>query len=95
MTHRKSTSKIIQYILLGKHDQSFPKFRLTCTASSGDVQPVQFETELLNVETAIDAGVFLCTEPGYYHFSAAMSAGGLEWIGVEIIHNRRSAVFAR
>ena len=64
MSHRKSTSKIIQDILLGKHDQSFPKFRLTGTAPSGDVHPVQFETELLNVEAAINAGVFLCTEPG-------------------------------
>ena len=65
------------------------------TDRHSDVHPVPFETELLNVEAAINAGVFLCTEPGYYHFSAGTSAAGLEWIGVEIIHNGRSAVFAR
>ena len=88
-------SKMIRNILLGKHDRSYPKFRLTGTAPSGDVHPVQFQTELLNVEAVINAGVFLCLEPGYYHFSAAMSAGGLEWIGVEIIHNGKRSIYAR
>ena len=69
---------MIQSIRLGKNGQLFPKFRLSGTASSGDVHPVQFETELLNVEAVINAGVFLCVEPGYYHFSGALSSGGLE-----------------
>ena len=30
----------------------------------------------INVDSVVNGGVFLCLRPGYYHFTAAMSAGG-------------------
>ena len=74
----------------------FPKFRLTGTAPSGDVHPVKFQREIFNVDAVIIGGTFLCTKPGYYHFSAAMSADReIGRIGLSIMHNNKGSAYAR
>ena len=77
-------------------EYGLPKFRVTGTASSGTVFPVNFQYEEVNVDALINAGIFLCMKPGYYHFSASMSpASSRGKIGLEIIHNGRSTMYAR
>ena len=74
----------------------FPKFRLTGTAPSGDHHPVIFQKEIFNVNSFINGGTFLCTRPGYYHFSAALSADKKErTIALKIMHNGRGTAYAR
>ena len=52
--------------------------------------------EKLNVDAVVNAGVFLCMNPGYYHFSAALSAHATDkHIGVYITHNAINEVYAR
>lgn len=63
-----------------QYDHTFPKFRYTGSAESGGVWgngriPVIWDMEILNVDSVINGGVFICMRPGFYHFSAA-----LRWI---------------
>ena len=58
----------------GHYENSSPKFRLTGTAPSGDIHPVVWANEEVMVDAVVNNGVFLCMQPGYYHFSAALSA---------------------
>ena len=57
----------------GLYDNTYPKFRYTGTAPSGDIAPVNWGTEKLNVDAVVNGGVFLCLRPGYYHFIASMT----------------------
>ena len=57
----------------GLYDNTYPKFRYTGTAPSGDIAPVVWSTEKLNVDAIVNGGVFLCLRPGYYHFTASMT----------------------
>ena len=83
------------------YDNTFPKFRYTGSAESGGVWgnggiPVNWDTEILNVDSVINGGVFLCMRPGFYHFSAALSADATDkTIGVYINHNSINKVYAR
>ena len=84
-----------------QYDNNFPKFRYTGSAESGGVWgnggiPVIWDTEILNVDSVINGGVFLCMRPGFYHFSAALSADATDKsVGVYINHNSVNKVYAR
>ena len=58
----------------GLYDNTYPKFRYTGTAPSGDIAPVVWSSQKINVDAVVNGGVFLCLRPGYYHFTARMSA---------------------
>ena len=79
----------------GYYDNSFPIFRLTGTAPSGDIHPVVWANEEIILDAVVNNGVFLCLKPGYYHFSAALSSAGKKNIGVFIVHNTKNRVYAR
>ena len=66
----------IVFCILGLYDNSYPIFRYTGTAPDGDVSPVNWSRREINVDSVVNGGVFLCLRPGYYHFTAAMNAGG-------------------
>ena len=77
-----------------------PKFRYTGTAPNGGDRtiggiPVVWDTEKFNVDAVVNGGVFLCMRPGFYYFSAALSAPSNERIGVYINHNSKNQVYAR
>ena len=78
---------------LGKYDHALPKFRLTGTIPDGTFYPVIFQDEVINVDSVINRGGFLCLTPGIYHFSATVGFnpnndfGG--WIELYIVHNGR------
>ena len=84
-----------------QYDNALPKFRYTGSAESGGVWgnggiPVIWDTEKLNVDSVINGGVFLCMRPGFYHFSAALSADATDKsVGVYINHNSINKVYAR
>ena len=82
-------------LILGLYDNTYPKFRYTGTAPEGDIAPVVWSTEKLNVDAVVNGGVFLCLRPGYYHFTAGMSAASYlaNKIGITLSRNslRQSA----
>ena len=86
---------------LGRYDNTSPRFRYTGTAPSGGIWgnggiPVIWDTEQINVDVVMNGGVFLCTVPGFYHFSAALSADKSEkQVGIYINHNSINVVYAR
>ena len=54
------------------------------------------ETEEINVDAVINGGVFLCVKPGYYQFTAALSAAGDQTgIGFWVVHNSRDQVYVQ
>ena len=82
--------------ILGRYDNTLPKFRYTGTAPSGVVHPVILEIEKLNVDVVMNGGVFLCMKPGYYQFSAGLSAAhDKNSIGLWIVHNSREQVYVQ
>ena len=76
------------------------KFRystdLILPASQTYIQ-VKFEIEELNVDSVINGGVFICTYPGIYYFSATLDGAGdaTDTIGVHIVHNGLKGAFGR
>ena len=82
----------IVFCILGLYDNSYPIFRYTGTAPDGDVSPVNWSRREINVDSVVNGGVFLCLRPGYYHFTAAMSAGGSGGIDVWIDQNNKATV---
>ena len=96
---------LFQLKLIGRYDNTLPKFRYTGTAPSGGDKKiggisVVWDTENLNVDAVINGGVFLCMRPGFYYFSAALGApsnksGPKQNIGVYINHNSKNQVYAR
>ena len=82
---------------LGKYENSFPKFRLTGAIPEGNVYPVIFENEVINIDSVINRGGFLCMKPGVYHFSVTAGFeccdGG--WIVLYIVHNGRDVFFTK
>ena len=78
-----------------------PKFRYTGTAQSGgdhegDGISMIWDTQEINVDVVMNGGVFLCMRPGFYYFSAALSAHARDKsIGVHIAHNSINGVYAR
>ena len=87
--------------MIGRYDNTLPKFRYTGTAQSGGDHgiggiPVVWDTEKFNVDAVVNGGVFLCMRPGFYYFSAALSAHARDKsIGVHIAHNSINGVYAR
>ena len=51
--------------------------------------------EEVMVDVVVNNGVFLCMQPGFYHFAAALSSDGEKNVGVSIVHNTRERVYAR
>ena len=85
-TRVNSTLRFFKISYLGLYDNSSPIFRYTGDVRDGDVSPVNWSRREINVDSVVNGGVFLCLRPGYYHFTAAMSAGGSGrgidvWIG--------------
>ena len=73
-----------------------PKFRYTGTVSSGTIHPAILSTRQINVDVTMNGGVFLCTRPGFYQFSAALAAAAQnKEIGMWIVHNSREKVYAQ
>ena len=73
-----------------------PKFRYTGTVPSGTIHPVILSTMEINVDVIMNGGVFLCTKPGFYQFSAALTpASDNKQMGVWIVHNSREKVYAQ
>ena len=82
--------------LLGRYENSFPIFRYRGTVPGGDVHPVVWTTEEVNVDAVVNGGVFLCMKAGYYHFAAALSPDqGDGNLAINIVHNSRNGVYAR
>ena len=58
--------------------------------------PVDWDIEKFNVDAGVNGGVFLCMRPGFYHFSAALSANASnKQVAVYINHNSVNKVYAR
>ena len=70
---KKAQIEQFSRFILGLYDNTYPKFRYTGTAPEGDIAPVVWTTEKLNVDAVVNGGVFLCLRPGYYHFTASMT----------------------
>lgn len=61
---------------------------ITGTAPCGDIAPVVWSNQQINVDAVINGGVFLCLQSGYYYFTAAMSTRADQT--VEIFLNLKS-----
>ena len=78
---------------LGKYDHALPKFRLTGTIPDGTVYPVIFQNEVINLDSVINRGGFLCLAPGIYHFSVTVGFDpdnySRGYVELYIVHNGR------
>ena len=87
---KKVRIELLSRLILGLYDNTYPKFRYTGTAPDGDIAPVVWSTEKLNVDAVVNGGVFLCLRPGYYHFTATMSAASYSARKIGITLRRNS-----
>jgi len=76
----------------GLFDNTYPKFRFTGTAPSGDIAPVVWSNQQINVDPVINGGIFLCLRPGYYYFTAAMSTREDQTVEIFLNLNSREIV---
>ena len=82
-------------LFLRKYENSFPKFRLTGTIPDGDVYPVIFQNEVINVDSVINRGGFLCMKPGIYYFSVTAGFDDCGFIELYIMHNAREVSMSK
>ena len=78
---------------------STPKFRLAGAIPDGDLYPVVFQNEVINVDAVINRGGFLCLKPGIYHFSVTVGFADNYyrdgWAELYIMHNGREVFSSR
>ena len=65
LLYRLKSNLAKKQFILGKFDNSFPKFRLTGTIPDGDVYPVIFQNEVINVDAVLHAVIKLIAEVFY------------------------------
>ena len=97
-TRVNSTFRFFKISYLGLYDNSYPIFRYTGTVRDGDVSPVNWSRREINVDSVVNGGVFLCLRPGYYHFTAAMNAGGSRMFnrqGIDVWIDKNNAPTAK
>ena len=93
---KKAQIEQFSRFILGLYDNTYPKFRYTGTAPEGDIAPVVWSTEKLNVDAVVNGGVFLCLRPGYYHFTASMTPFARpSYLHLRIRRNSYSAVLTQ
>jgi len=82
--------------LAENHSTEKPKFRYSTNSAlpAATSMHVNFEIEELNVNSVINGGVFICTYPGIYYFSATLD-GQTDVIGVHIVHNGVLGAYGR
>ena len=56
--------------------------------------PVIFKNEVINIDSVINRGGFLCLKPGIYHFSFTVGFEDSGYVITYLMHNAREVSFA-
>ena len=80
----------------GSRPDVFPKFyyQMTNSIGGGTVSPIIWNRRIVNVESEMNNGIFLCMQGGLYKFSTAIGSE-VGQIGISIDVNQRRKTYAR
>ena len=80
----------------GSRPDVFPKFyyQMTNSIGGGTVSPIIWNRRVVNVESEMNNGIFLCMVGGLYKFSTAIGSAPGQ-IGIYIDVNQRHKTYAR